>query len=379
MKGNRYHRIPGLIYDYLSKLLFPLITIICALLLGAVIIRWMGADPWNAYRHLLMGSFGSLPKFGETLVYVSPLILTGLSIAMAYRCGLFNIGAEGQYIMGMIGAAWAGSIQGLPLLVHLPLTMGAGILAGVFWGAVPGYFKAKFGAHEVITTIMMNYISLQFTGYLVNYLLLAPPGNAPVTRTIEKTAQLTRFLATSRVNTGILIALLCLIGFYFFLWKTKWGFEIRAVGLNPDASKYAGINVTGKVILTMAISGGLAGLAGALQIQGIQHRFNDLFGFPGYGFDGIAVALLGNNHPAGILGAALLFGAMNSGALEMQSVAGIPKDLIGIIQAIIIFFVAADYVLKKLRRRIGRKQNYCPPTTSARDLENPATLDKEVG
>ncbi len=340
---------------YGSKLLFPAAALGCALVIGFAVIGWFGADPWVAFRHLFTGAFGSPAKFGETLVYVSPLLLTGLSIAVAFRCGLFNIGAEGQYIMGMIGAAWIGAaFTNLPAWLHIPLTMAAGILAGLLWGAIPGYFKARFGAHEVIATIMMNYIAIHFTGYLVNYVLLEPPGYRPVTRMISESAKLARFLPPSRAHLGIAVALACLILVYLFLWKTKWGFEIRAVGLNPEAARYAGINVTKNLVLAMAVSGGLAGLAGALQVQGIQYRFNDLFGFPGYGFDGIAVALLGNNHPAGIVFGALLFGAMNSGALEMQSVAGISKHLIGIMQAVIIFLVSADYLLKKMR--IGRSR-----------------------
>jgi ABC-type uncharacterized transport system permease subunit len=336
--------------SYLEKLLFPFLALLCALVLGFFLIRWMGEEPWGAYHSMLTGAFGNPANFAETMVYVTPLILTGLSIAVGYRCGLFNIGAEGQYIMGMIAAAWVGAIDwGLPGWIHLPLTMLSGALAGFLWGAVPGYFKAKFGAHEVITTIMTNYIALHFTGFLVNKVLIAPPGNSPVTRVIRETAKLTRFVPTSRLNHGVFVALAALFLVYFFLWKTKWGYEIRAVGLNKDAAEYAGINVTRNIVLAMAISGALAGLAGSLQVQGIQYNFNDLFGFPGYGLDGIAVALLGNNHPAGVFFAALLFGSMNSGALQMQSAAGVPSDLIGVIQAIIIFFIAADVLVKRLR------------------------------
>ena len=352
--------------EYGSKLLFPLIALGCALIAGFFIIGWFGNNPFVAYHHLFFGAFGSPTKFGETMVYVSPLLLTGLSIAVSFRCGLFNIGAEGQYIMGMIVAAWIGAaFTGLPAWLHIPLTMLGGMLAGGIWGAIPGYFKARFGAHEVISTIMMNYIALHFTGYLVNYVLIAPPGLRPVTRMIQDSAKLARFLPPSRANIGIFVALACLVLVYLFLWKTKWGFEIRAVGLNQEAARYAGINVTNNLILAMAVSGALAGLAGALQIQGIQYRFNDLFGFPGYGFDGMAVSLLGNNHPAGILFGALLFGAMNSGALEMQSVAGISKHLIGIMQAVIIFFIAADYLIKKLRSQRAVRVESLPASTPA--------------
>ncbi len=342
----------NLLEEYSQKLTFPLIALFIALFAGGLLIAWLGENPFNAFLHLFKGAFGKLSNFGETLVYVSPLILTGLSVALSFRCGLFNIGAEGQYIMGMMGAAWVGSIfTGLPAWIHIPLTMGAGVLTGFLWAAIPGFFKARYGAHEVISTIMMNYIALHFTGYLVNYVLMAPGGYLPATRVISSSAKLTRLIPPSRANTGILFALASLILVYIFLWKTKWGFEIRAVGLNSEAARYAGINVTKNIVLAMALSGSLAGLAGALQVQGIQYRFNDLFGFTGYGFDGIAVALLGNNHPAGILLSAFLFGSLNCGALQMQSVAGVPKDLIGIMQSVIVFFISADYLLRKKLER----------------------------
>jgi ABC-type uncharacterized transport system permease subunit len=333
-----------------AKLLYPLLALLSALTFGILLIWWLGENPWRAYQAMFIGACGNSANCAETLVYVSPLLLTGLSIAVGYRCGLFNIGAEGQFIVGMMAAAWAGACNlNLPAWLHVPLTMLVGSAAGFLWGAVPGYCKAKFGAHEVIMTIMTNYIALHLTGYLVNQVLIAPPGTSPVTRVIQESARLPRFLPPSRLNTGIFIAVAALIMVYFFLWKTKWGYEIRAVGLNPDAARYAGINVSRTVVLAMGISGALAGLAGALQIQGIQYRFNDLFSFPGYGLDGIAVALLGNNHPAGIILAACLFGALNNGALQMQSVAGIPNNLIGVIQAVIIFFVATDSLVKRLR------------------------------
>lgn len=335
-----------------QKLLYPLSALLCALIVGFFLIQWMGQNPWKAYTVMFSGAFGSPVNWAETLIYVSPLLLTGLSIAVAYRCGLFNIGAEGQFIMGMMAAAWIGACDlGLPAWLHIPLTMLLGTCAGFLWGVIPGFLKAKYGAHEVISTIMTNHIAMYFTGFLVNKVLMAPPYTSPVTRTIAATAKLAKILPPSRLSSGIFIALATLAATYFFLWKTKWGYEIRAVGLNQDAARYAGINVPQKIVLAMGISGAVAGLAGALQIQGCQYCFNDLATFPGYGMDGIAVSLLGNNHPLGVLLAALLFGAMNSGAIQMQSTAGVPRDLIGILQAIIIFFVAADALLKHIRRR----------------------------
>jgi ABC-type uncharacterized transport system permease subunit len=330
-----------------AKLFYPCCALLFALACGLLLIIRAGKNPWHAYQALFTGACGNPINCAESLVYVTPLILTGLSIAVAYRCGLFNIGAEGQFIMGMIAAAWVGAFNlGLPAWIHLPLTMLAGSAAGFGWGSIPGYLKAKFGAHEVIMSIMTNYMALHLTGYLVNQILIAPPGNSPMTRAIQASARLARILPPSRLNTGIFVALAALPCVYLFLWKTKWGFEIRAVGYNPDAARYAGINVPDNIILAMGSSGALSGLAGALQIQGIQYCFNDLFGFPGYGFDGIAVALLGNNHPAGILLSACLFGALNNGALQMQSRAGITNNLIGVIQAIMIFFIATDSVVK---------------------------------
>lgn len=329
----------------------PAMAIATALIIGAIVVWRSGENPLVAYSSLLTGAFGSRAGVGESIVYTTPLVLTGLSVAVAFRCGLFNIGAEGQYIVGMIAAAWAGyAFTGLPAFLHVPITLLTGAAAGAAWAAIPGVLKARLGVHEVINTIMMNHIAIYFTHYLVVGPLLAPPGYSPMTRPIADTAKLQRMFGMGRLHAGIVVAILAAVVVYYLLWKTTTGYKIRAVGLNQDAARYGGIDPTKSTVIAMSLSGALAGMAGAVQIQGLQYRFLDLFGFPGHGLDGIAVALLGQNHPVGIVLSALLFGSLASGSMQMQSVAGIPKDLVGIIQAIIIFFVAADQILKKAIR-----------------------------
>lgn len=330
-----------------TELLIPVVAVFLALLLGALLIVFIGKSPPAAYGALLKGAFGSKRDIAETLINVTPLIFTGLSVAFAFKCGLFNIGAEGQFIMGMLVSAWAGfALTGLPSVVHVPLAFLAGALAGGLWAALPGYLKAKLGVHEVINTIMMNYIALYFSHYLV----MGPfkePGPIPQTPQVVQAARLWKVLPGTRLHFGIVLALGAVWLVYYLLFETTLGYEIRAVGSNPHAARYGGISVSRDVIIAMAISGALSGAAGAVQALGVQFRFLDLFGFIGYGFDGIAVALLGRNHPFGVLIAAGLFGTLARGAITMQSIAKIPKQIIGIIQAAIVIIVAADEVLRR--------------------------------
>lgn len=345
-----------------SQIGTPLLALTFALIVGVIMILWADKNPFKAYGALLAGSLGSLQGISETLVTATPLILTGLAVAFAFRCGLFNIGAEGQFIMGQMGAAWAGfTFKGLPMIVHLPLTLLCGIMSGALWAAVPGFLKAKRGVHEVINSIMMNYIALYLTHNLVTGVLMAP-GQIPMTSTIADSAKLHRFLTfinpTLRVNLGLVIALLAAWLVYLLLWKTTTGYEIRAVGINPHASRYAGINVSKNIMLAMVISGALAGTSGAVHVMGIQHKFVDVFSFVGYGFDGMAVALLGNNHPVGVVIGALVFGALSAGSSRMQLVAGVPKHIVTIIQAFIVLFVAAEWIVKKLFDRPETKSEF---------------------
>lgn len=332
----------------LKEIAYPLIAILISFIVGGILVYSFGKSPVVAYTALIKGSLGDLNKFGETLVTVTPLILTGLSIAFGFRCGLFNIGVEGQFIIGAIAAVWAGwAFTGLPAILHITLTLLVGALAGGFWASIIGWLKAKVGSHEVINGIMMNYIAMYMSNFIVMTFLNEPQKAYSVV--IADTAKLWRLSQAfeqfkySRLNAGIIIALAAAIVAYYILYKTVRGYEIRAVGFNPYAAEYGGINVKKNIILAMVISGLFAGLAGAIMTTGVQYRVNNLFSFTGYGLDGIAVALVGNNHPIGVILSALLFGILQKGGPLMQ-IQGIPKEVVGIIQGIIILFVSANFV-----------------------------------
>jgi simple sugar transport system permease protein len=278
-------------------------------------------------------------------------------VALAFRCGLFNIGAEGQITIAMLASGAVGiKLSFLPGIILLPLCILAGILAGAIWAGIPGWLKAKRGIHEVINSIMMNYIAF----YLVNTLVLSKWLKAPgyqATLEVPKSAWLPQ-LAGPQVsaNVGIFLALIAVAFVYWLLWHSTLGFQIRATGHNPQAAEYAGINVSKQLIVAMLISGGLAGLGGAIQTLGVKHRVYQFFGFINYGFDGLAVALIGHNHPVGVVLASLLFGALSYSSVTIQMMAGVPKQVIGIIQACIIFFVAADEIVKWALKRLSRKK-----------------------
>ncbi len=299
----------------------------------------------------------SIYPFTESLVLATPYIFAGLAVALGFRCGLFNIGAEGQFFMGALGSAYIGySITGLPWFIHLPLALLGGAAAGAIWGAIPGYLKARFGAHEVVNTIMMNWIAFRLSDWLLTGPMKAS-GFRPVTPSVEATAELPRFFPDPlRFNWGFPLALLFAFLVYWFLFKTTLGFEIRAVGANPDAAKYSGMSVVRNFVLVMTLSGALAGLAGSAQVLGTDHWVGQGFS-AGYGFDSIALALLGKSHPLGVVLAALLFGILRGGATNMQSVARIPIDLISVIQGMVIIFIAAPDIIRWLYRlRIGRTE-----------------------
>lgn len=291
----------------------------------------------------------------EGLRLATPYIFAGLAVALGFRCGLFNIGAEGQYFIGGLASVYVGyAVTGLPWFVHLPLALAAGMLGGAVWASIAGFLKARTGAHEVINTIMLNYISYRLADYLLQVGgPMARPGDfRPVSPEILPTAYLPRFFPNDlsiRLNAGLLLALFAVWLVYWLLFQTTVGFEIRAVGANPRAARTAGINVARSIVLAMALSGGLAGLAGAHDILGVLYFMPNAF-FSGYGFDSIALALLGKSHPVGVLLAALLFGFLRAGAHRMQGVAHVPIDIIAILQALIIIFIAAPEIIRFIYR-----------------------------
>ncbi len=338
-------------------MLVPLLAVLTAMVLGGVVIALAGGNPIAAYLGLFQGAFGSTRALSETAVWSTPYIFAGLAVALAFRGGLFNIGAEGQLAFGAVATAWIGYALperlgiSLPPIIHLPLAIGAGILVGAIWAAIPGALKAYTGGHEVINTIMMNYIALNLVSYLLNGPMKDPNPLNVIARTplIAESARIPPIVSTLRIHWGFPMAFVIACLVWWLLWRTTLGFEIRTVGTNIEAARYAGIRVKRILVLTMALSGALAGLAGAIEVTGLNYRHELGFSI-GYGFDAIAIALLGKTHPFGVVLASLLFGAMRNGGTRMQFLTQIPVDIISVIQGLILLFVAADAIVRYLYR-----------------------------
>jgi simple sugar transport system permease protein len=334
----------------------PVVAVLLAALIGAIILIVSDADPVQAYAALIKGSFGNAKAVARTLEKATPLVFSGLSVAFAFKAGLFNIGAQGQLLFGAITAAAIGfGVEGLPAYIHAPLALLGGGLAGALYGVIPGALKTYTGAHEVITTIMLNYIAINFTDFLANGPLKdTTPGNI-VART-PMVLDSARIPTLGNVPLGFILALFIALVTWWLLFRTTVGFEVRTVGLNPQAARYAGMKVARTVILTMAISGLLAGLGGAVETLGVIGRFQPGFNV-GLGFDGITIALLGRTHPFGVIPAALLVGAMKAGASQMQFSADVASEIVDVIQALILFFVAADMIVRWIiRTRVQEKE-----------------------
>ncbi len=326
----------------------PLIAILFGFLAGAVIMLLSGNNPITGYGALISGIIGEPYDFGETLQRMTPLIFSGLAVAFAFRTGLLNIGVEGQLIVGWFTSVYVGLAIEAPMVIHLPLAIGAGALAGALWGFVPGYLKARFQVHEVIVTIMMNYIAIHVTNSLIRMYLLDSgqrTGFINPSASLESPflSEITQF---SRLHWGFFIAAAACVIMWFILWKTRKGFELRSVGYNKNASLYSGMNVNANIVLSMVVSGAFAGAGGAMVGLGTYQYANILPSFTNIGFDGIAVALLGASTSVGIFLAAFLFGGLQQGANMMQAQAGVAPELVEIIIALIIFFVASSYIIR---------------------------------
>jgi general nucleoside transport system permease protein len=358
-------------------LLVPALAILTALIIGGVIMALTTRDlsiPFRAYRGLLAGMLGSPTAIADTLISATPYLFTGLAVALAFKCGLFNIGAEGQLALGALLTAYVGYRFEMPALIHLPLALLAGIAAGFLWGAIPGVLKARTGAHEVITTIMLNYLALQVAQYMLSGPMKARGTVVPKTPPLERSAWLPMLIPSLELHSGVLLAVLASVLISWFLGRTVWGFALRTVGTNPAAARYAGMSVSWNIVIAMALSGGLAGLAGAVEVTGVAldttsfnregNRYLGLGFSSGYGFDSIAVALLGRGNPYGVVAASLLFGGLRAGASKMQFDTQVPGEIIAVIQGLILLFVAADAIVRRLYRLPSGTATGTPVLTS---------------
>ena len=373
-----------------NELIVPALAILTALIVGSVVIVFtnfgvldilggtatgnLAGAMWSAiataYGSMFEGSIGNfgaivdafasgdsraigqaLYPIAESLATTTPYILAGLAVAVSFRCGMFNIGVEGQIFLGAIFATYVGyAFTGLPAVLHITLAVLAGALGGALWAAIPALLKARAGAHEVITTIMLNYVAYRLTDWLLAGPMQREGSTNPISPMILPTAELPRLLPDpARFHIGFFIALAVAFGVWWLLFRSTIGFEIRTVGANPDAARYSGMNVTRNLVLAMCLSGALAGLAGANQVLGLNRTMTTGIS-GGLGFDAIALALLGKSHPFGVVAASFLFGVLRAGATKMQSVASIPTDLISIIQALVIAFIAAPAIVRGLFR-----------------------------
>ncbi|RLE25655.1 MAG: ABC transporter permease [Actinobacteria bacterium] len=350
--------------DTTNALVLPALALASALIIGIFVIALSDIDriqdgDWggivttiiDAYRALFEGAFFSLKGFNETLVATTPLLLAGLAVAITFRAGMFNIGGTGQMLMGGLFSVWVGFTMSGPGILQVPLAVLAGMVGGMLWGIIPGFLKARAGVHEVISTIMLNFIASSFVLWVLKTNAFRREGRQdPISKLVDDEGRLPRlfgFLGRPelRAHTGFLIAICAAIFFWWLLERTTLGFEIRAQGANPHAARYAGMKPGFLIIVTFAMAGGFAGLAGATEVIGTQGRATQTFA-GGIGFDAIAVALLGRSTPVGTVLAALLFGALQSGGQKMQVETGVPVDLVLILRALIVLFIAAPQLMK---------------------------------
>jgi ABC-type uncharacterized transport system permease subunit len=323
-------------------ILLPLVNVALAFITVGIIVRIIGVDPLHALELLVVGAIGSPESIGYTLYYATNFIFTGLAVAVAFHGGLFNIGGEGQAYLGGLGCGLAilALDRYLPAWLMIPIAIVAAALFGAAWAAVPAWLQAWRGSHIVITTIMFNFIAAALMVYLMVNVLIAPGSMTPQSRGFEPSAFLPA-MRGSALNLSLALALVCCVAVWVFLWHTPWGYALRTMGHNPEAAVYAGTDLRRMTMLAMCISGGLAGFVGVNELMGVHHRI--VLDFPaGYGFAGIAVALMGRNHPVGIVLAALLFGALQQGGAELAfEIPTITREMVVVIQGLVILFSGA--------------------------------------
>jgi len=344
--------------EYISSILKPTLAIIFSLILGSIIILIAGYDPVKAFSALFGASFGDMRSFGQALIKTSPLLFTGIAVAFTFRGGVFNIGAEGQFLMGAVMATWVGvTFTNLSPFLLIPFTLFCGAIGGGLWGLIPGYLRAKHGISEIITTIMFNFIAIRLMGYLVKGPLKELGGSMPQSARISEKAILPFILPGTKLHLGLLIGILFAAILYIILFRTYFGYEIRAVGFNPLAAENGGINVKKNIITIMVISGAVAGIGGAVEMTGVAYRLFEGLS-PGYGYTAIAVSILANNNPLGVIISAFVFGVLNTGATAMQRAAGVSAVVVNVFQGILILFLAFSTTLSldklKAKRYITR-------------------------
>ncbi|MDW6021531.1 ABC transporter permease [Mesorhizobium sp. BAC0120] len=333
-----------------------IIAVVSAFLVGAALIAAVGVNPLTAYAALFEAAVGTKNGLAETLVRTVPLGLCGLGIALAFRAGVFNVGAEGQLFLGGTAAAAVGvACAGWPSFILLPAMAIAAMLAGGLWSGLAAWLKLRFRADELITTIMLNYVAIHFVGFLLHGPLKEPNGALAQTARLTSDARLPVLLAGTRLHAGILIVLVAVVLAHLFLWKRVNGFRLRVVGLNPRAAENAGINIRAMMLFGFLVCGALSGLAGFAEVAGVQRRMIENLS-PGFGYTAIIVALLGSTNPVGVLAAAFLFAALQIGATTMESAAGVPGTLTTVIQGLVVLFLIGRPALSLLRERLAGRR-----------------------
>ncbi len=342
-------------FEGLYAVVISLLAVVAGLAVAAILISASDVNPVVAYTALARGAFGNPEAIGTSLGRAIPLVLAGLGVALAFRCGVWNVGAEGQiYLGGLFGVLVGLYVTGLPAVIHIPLTLLAGFVGGALWGGIAGYLKARYNVNEIVSTLMLNYIAIYIVGSLVRGPLRESPSSENWTARIADSARLPLIVPEARLSSGIIVALLAAVLLYILLWRTPVGYQVRTVGANKVAALHAGMNIVWTQVLAMLISGGLAGLAGVAEIAGAQYRLRSGF-LLNYGYDAIAVAMLGQLNPLAVLVSGILFGGLRAGAGTMQRMVNLPSSLVFVVQGTVVLMVVSATLLRELPKHLSQR------------------------